>query len=85
MHIRPDENADYYTCLNDCCPAYNKTFRSDEAEHYGCDDCRSENLDDFQHVKQRALTGVDAVSELGSFGVVVEENTAEPDERRSGD
>jgi hypothetical protein len=80
MHIRPEENADYYTCVNDRCPAYNKTFRCDEAEHYGCDDCRSEGLDDFQSVKQRALTGVGAAAKLGSLGVVREEKAAEPDE-----
>jgi hypothetical protein len=35
---------------------------------------------DFQSVKQRALTGVEAAAKLGSLGVVREEKAAEPDE-----
>ncbi len=35
------------TCLSDACPEYNKTFRSDDADHYGCENYRSEKLGEF--------------------------------------
>lgn len=46
-------DADYYTCTNEACRAYQKTFRSDEAAHFGCEDCRSENPEEFPHIALR--------------------------------
>jgi hypothetical protein len=54
---RDPEDADYYTCTNEKCRAYQKTFRSDEAEQYGCDDCRSDDPEEFPAIHVRNFRG----------------------------
>jgi hypothetical protein len=69
-----DDNADYYTCTNEVCPAYQKTFRDDEALHYGCEHCRSEHPEEFPALRKRTnyenLKTTDSVSHVVTRGAI---------------